>query len=220
MSAALETLSALPAACDLAANYGIPVFPCKPTKAPYTAQGFHDASTDLDAIEAWWTRWPDALVGVPSGEASGLLVVDVDPDGEGWYREHFDRLACARIHKPRRGHHLLYRMPESDIRCSTGKVAPGVDIRAEGGYVCWWAAHGFEAVGDLADLTAPPAWLLTLLERPQETRSAPTPSVTADQWARVLQALESIDASSASYQRWLEVGMALHSTRHAAAFAA
>lgn len=173
MSAARETLSASQAACDLAANY-VPVFPCKPTKRPYTTHGFVDATTDLDVIERWWTRWPDALIGVPTGQASGLLVIDIDPAGEGWYREHFDRLACARIHQTRRGHHLLYKMPDDDIRSSAGKVAPGIDVRATGGYIIWWPAHGLEAVGDLGDLTDPPQWLLEelkALERPQDPRT-------------------------------------------------
>src|SRR5215212_12285403 len=62
------------------ARRGIPVFPCEPGgKRPLTYNGFWDASVDLRLVDAWWGRWPGANLGVPTGERSGLLVLDVDP---------------------------------------------------------------------------------------------------------------------------------------------
>jgi len=167
MLAAREHVSAMQSALTLAEEYGIPVFPCRPDKRPYTTHGFRDAGGSIEQIAEWWTRWPDALVGVPTGRASGLLVIDIDPDGAEWYRAHSDRLAAGRVHRTRRaGWHLMYRMPAEEIRCSASRLARGVDVRAEGGYVIWWAAHGYEAVGDIEDITSPPAWLLELLREP------------------------------------------------------
>jgi len=104
-------------ALALAAN-GIPVFPCGPDKAPRTPHGFRDATTNADAIRAWWAYWPDALVGVPTGRASRLLVVDVDPDGIEWARQHWPALAPNRFHVTRRGWHLIYTdPPDHNIRC-------------------------------------------------------------------------------------------------------
>src|SRR5262249_32253534 len=100
-----------------------------------------------------------------------LLVVDVDPDGIGWYRENSARLACGRVHKTSRGFHLLYRMPAQEIRNSTSKVARGIDVRAEGGYIIWWPAHGPDVTGSMEDLTEPPAWLLEAMLRPQAKSS-------------------------------------------------
>lgn len=142
---------------------GIPVFPCKSNKQPYTLNGFKDATTDLEVIDQWCVRYPDALIAVPTGKASGLLVVDIDPDGTDWYAEHSAELACGRVHHTRRGHHLLYRMPDADIRNSASKIAEGVDVRGNGGYIIWWPAHGLEVVGDMEDLTEPPQWLLDQL---------------------------------------------------------
>ncbi|MDA8348208.1 MAG: bifunctional DNA primase/polymerase, partial [Pseudomonadota bacterium] len=90
------------AALQLAEEYGLPVFPCRPDKRPYTEHGFKDATTNLDMIEEWWNRWPEALIGVPTGKASGLVVLDVDPDGLGWYQEQADKLSAGRIHRTRR----------------------------------------------------------------------------------------------------------------------
>ena len=62
----------------------IPVFPCEPGgKRPLTYSGFWDATTELGQVKAWWGRWPDANVGVPTGKRSGLLVLDVDPRNGG-----------------------------------------------------------------------------------------------------------------------------------------
>src|SRR3712207_7566457 len=66
------------------ARRGIPVFPCEPGgKAPLTYSGFWDATTDARRIKTWWDRWPHANVGVPTGERSGLLILDIDPRAGG-----------------------------------------------------------------------------------------------------------------------------------------
>ena len=71
------------------AAQGIPVFPCREKtetvngnvrkeKSPATKNGFKDASTDPAQIRAWWARRPYALVGMPTGRASGFAVLDLD----------------------------------------------------------------------------------------------------------------------------------------------
>ena len=79
--------------------HGFPVFPvhstrdghcscgrhdCEhPGKHPRTKHGFKDATSDRDQVSRWWTRWPDANIGIPTGKTSGLLVVDIDPRNGG-----------------------------------------------------------------------------------------------------------------------------------------
>ncbi len=79
-----NTSTTLAAALAYAAH-GLPVFPClnEPTdpkqhKRPLTKNGFKDAKTDADAIRRWWRRWPDALIGMPTGASSGVAVLDLD----------------------------------------------------------------------------------------------------------------------------------------------
>jgi putative DNA primase/helicase len=67
------------------------------------------------------------------------------------------------VHRTRRAHHLLYRYPDSEIRNSAGRIAPGVDVRGEGGYIVWWPAHGLEVVGGMEDMSPPPEWLQSAL---------------------------------------------------------
>lgn len=165
-------MSALNQALELAAR-GIPVFPCleidrpdlkKERKAPYTRRGFKDATTNPLQIDAWWRNFPGALVGVPTGLASGLLILDADPNGAEWYAEHLPKLRAGRIHVTQRGHHVVYACPDPAPRSSTSKIAPGIDVRGEGGYAIWWPAEGLAAVGELDEIGPPPAWLLEEFE--------------------------------------------------------
>jgi hypothetical protein len=125
------------------AKRGAPVFPCEPGgKRPLTYNGFWDATTETRRIMAWWSRWPAANVGVPTGRRSGLLVLDVDPRGGG-----FESLAVlerkngllpttARVRTGGGGVHVFFRYPMGEtIRNSAGALGTGLDVRGEGGYV-------------------------------------------------------------------------------------
>ena len=52
-------------------------------KHPHTRNGYKDATTDEATISAWWTRWPNANIGIATGMISGLVVLDVDPRNGG-----------------------------------------------------------------------------------------------------------------------------------------
>src|SRR5262249_26631794 len=116
------------------AREGVPVFPCKEDKRPFTARGFKDASCDADLVHKWWTDWPDALIGVPTGER--FIVLDVDCakhfEAAQWYGK--ANLPATRTHVTRSGgRHLLFR-PDSRIGNSASKICKGVDVRGRGGH--------------------------------------------------------------------------------------
>jgi hypothetical protein len=97
---------ALQAALGLAAR-GIRVFPCKQDKTPYTEHGFKDASCGNALIAEWWTSWPGALIGVPTGSVAGLDVLDLDAkhnEARVWWRDN-----CRRF--PRTAQDALRRVP-------------------------------------------------------------------------------------------------------------
>jgi hypothetical protein len=125
-------------------------FPCNADKSPISRRGFKDAMRGVE-----WRKAP--LVGVPTGDVNGISVLDIDPDGLGWYAAKFGALPTTRRHETPRGVHLLFSHAEG-LRCSTGRIVPGVHVRAEGGYVIWWPRQGL-AVDDwpIADW---PQWLL------------------------------------------------------------
>ncbi len=51
-----------------------------PTSHRSLSHGVKDATTDPKQIKAWWTLHPDAMIGLATGSASDLLVLDVDVD--------------------------------------------------------------------------------------------------------------------------------------------
>jgi len=82
---ALERIQNLPTFARMYAAAGHPVFPLVPgRKEPLTGRGFHDATTALVTVEAWWERWPDANIGGRCGVTCDVLDVDVKvtTDGE------------------------------------------------------------------------------------------------------------------------------------------
>lgn len=144
------------AALAYAQRLGWPVFPCcwiteagacscglpecgSPGKHPLTAQGFRDASKDIAQIRQWWTRWPQANIGVPTGEASGFDALDIDPrhGGEESLAEleflHGRLPATAEQITGGGGRHLLFRHRDG-MGCQVG-VLPGIDVRGDGGYI-------------------------------------------------------------------------------------
>jgi hypothetical protein len=153
------------------AQQNLLVFPCvnAPTnrerdKKPLTEHGFHDASTDQQIICQWWRRWPNALIGVPTGPR--FVVVDVDlqhREAQEWYAR--ANLKVTRIHLTRSGgRHILFQ-PHDGVRNSQGKIWPHVDTRGRGGYIIWWPAEGFEVIN--AGMLAPvPNWIVRKLNPP------------------------------------------------------
>ncbi len=100
---------------DTAARYakaGWPVFPVKPgAKEPATKHGVHDAETDPGTVSRFWTRNPEANVGVATG-APGPTVLDVDiAHGKPGY-ESLNRVIRGGLIPPRDGSrpHALRRV--------------------------------------------------------------------------------------------------------------
>ena len=99
----------------LYATAGYPVFPIAPRgKHPLTKHGFKDATIDADTIRKWWQRWPDANIGIPTGDASGLYVVDADtPEGVAWLEHHGLINDITPRQRTSKGIHLFYRYDAS-----------------------------------------------------------------------------------------------------------
>jgi len=156
-----------------------------PGKHPLTRHGCKEASSDSGVIEAWWRRWPHANLALVTGSASGVVVVDVDPPaGE----SSLERVAGAGYPLPQTltvrtgsgGTHLYYRAFEP-LGNSAGRLPgvdlelPGVDLRAEGGYVVappslHVSGARYRWIEDELRLAAAPPWL-----RSREPRSCVRP---------------------------------------------
>lgn len=126
------------------ASIGVPVFPCAPgEKRPLVAHGFIDATADSAQVEAWWRRWPEANIGIPTGPASGFEVVDVDVKGdpprgpESWQNATQAGLLngwAAQVVTPSGGLHAYYPAAEIEQR-SWASGAAQLDFRGTAGYI-------------------------------------------------------------------------------------
>ena len=158
--------------------------------------------TTEPAIRAWPARWPDHGVGILTGTAADLFVLDVDRhDADG-----FATLAalealhgvlpatwCAET--GRRGLHYYFRMPHPPLRNSAGLLGPGLDTRGDGGQVIAPPSihpngrrYAWLAGRSPADLERAPAptWLVKLLRprpRPVFDGPKPAPIATTDRYA-------------------------------------
>lgn len=150
-----------------------------PGKHPRLPNGLHGASKDPSRIRDWWRRWPEANVGIVTGRASGLVVIDVDGEaGEesiamleadyGPLPESWEQLTGGG------GRHLVFRRPDMDKVGNRVRLAPGLDIRGDDGYIVaepsnhvsggayyWEAAHH---PADIPLAALPHAWLELLTE--------------------------------------------------------
>jgi Bifunctional DNA primase/polymerase, N-terminal/Primase C terminal 1 (PriCT-1) len=161
------------------ASSGMSVFPCRVRdKRPATANGCNDASRDPDQIRSWWAQDENFNIGIATGDKSGIFVLDVDNDDGFTALAKFGVVPETVEAVTGKGEHFYFRMPAFDLRNSARKLGPGLDIRANGGYVlappsvhpsgkryCWSVDSG----STFADA---PQWLLDRLTVPAQ-RGAP-----------------------------------------------
>ena len=158
-------------------------------KIPLCPHGSKDATKDRAQVESWWTKYPEANIGIVTGKDNGLLVIDVDqkPDQGKYGAESLRDLEKELGNLPETwtaltgsgGYHYFFKYPEGhDIRNSASQLAPDLDVRAQGGYVvappsvhpetgreyCW----EYDPVEtELAEL--PDAWLQRLIQKKETT---------------------------------------------------
>jgi hypothetical protein len=174
------------------AAHGWPVFPLAPgTKVPalprrHGGRGCLDATTDADIVAQMWDRYPLGNVGVATGQAAGLAVLDVDPrhGGEASLAALIERhgpVPSGPVARTPSGglHYFLGWRP--GLACSAGQLGGGLDVRSDGGYVA--ASPSRTSAGAYAwevhpktPLSPWPDWLVPVRPAPRKTLS------TAQNW--------------------------------------
>lgn len=152
----------------------------RPGKHPRTKHGLKEATIDPAKIAEWWTCWPKANIGVVTGRASGLLVIDIDGE-EGKQslddlERRFGKLPTTLESSTGRGRHLYFQYPAGiSIRNSIGKLEKGLDVRGDGGYVVAPPSDhvsGAEYKWVLETELAPmPVWTTKILAQPRHEAS-------------------------------------------------
>jgi hypothetical protein len=152
--------------------------------------GLHDASSALDTVTRWWRSVPRANVGIRTGAASDLVVLDVDgPHGRRALRTlvaAHGLFAARWARTGGGGWHAYFSHPGTNVPSSAGRVGDRLDLRGEGGYVVappsrHWSGQAYQWIA-LPDDAAPPSgrelpplpgWLL---ERAVRTATGGSPS--------------------------------------------
>jgi putative DNA primase/helicase len=124
------------------ATRGWPVLAVQPGgKVPLVSDWPRQATTDAEIIRNWFDQFPNAGVGIVTGPASGLVVLDIDgPRGEETLttlEQQYGKLPPTyAVRTGGGGRHLYFRYPPDQlVRNSAGLIGPGLDIRADGGFV-------------------------------------------------------------------------------------
>lgn len=171
---------------DIALSYqarGWAVFPCK-GKFPLTKNGFHDASTVKNKIHRWFHN-RDCDIAIATGAVSGIIVLDIDAKSGGLasldqLKEEFghDAFYTYTVKTGGGGYHYYFKHPGYHVNLRVG-LRPGVDLRADGGYVIappslHDSGTRYELVTDLDPIECP-AKLLELIKPKESLASVATP---------------------------------------------
>lgn len=205
------------------------LFPCNPMdKRPLTVHGFKDATIKESIITRWWQQWPNAMIGMPTGELNGFFCVDLDKKTGGydgvvqWGKlEQENAPVTTRKHiTPSTGMHLLFNWVEGIRNIPLDKLELGVEVKGDGGYIVVppsQMADGREYFSNEADIADAPDWLIIKIlcyldsgrgisqtwPRHYDVGNPPTIDEVRD-------ALNQI--TSDPYENWFRIGAALRNT--------
>ncbi|HEY3939123.1 MAG TPA: phage/plasmid primase, P4 family [Bryobacteraceae bacterium] len=134
-----SALSVVEAVCA-AIGAGFGVIPLRAgSKKPAIKEWQKRPFRDRRSARRYFDEHPDANFAITTGAASGIVVIDVDgPKGKASLRkliDKYDKLPkTVRVETPN-GQHLYFRHPGGVVRNSAGKLALGIDVRGDEGYV-------------------------------------------------------------------------------------
>ena len=149
-----------------------------PAKHPRTQNGLKNATTDEAQIRTWWEKWPEANVGLRTGDVFDVLDVDGD---EGWeslqpyFEKHGPLPDGPVVATGGDGWHFLFLptgennkagfLPKVDWRGQQGYVVAAESLHSSGKHYAWAKDSGPELV-----LPAVPQWLVDLIAPPRRER--------------------------------------------------
>ncbi len=147
------------------ANSGFSVIPIMPDKKPFIKwEKYQTHRATEEEIRQWFSKWPNAMIGIVTGQISRLFVIDCDTvDGYNSIEKLLpDSLEIPTARTPRGGWHFYFKYSEDSDFTTKAGIMPGVDIRGEGGYII--AAPSVNAEGksytwqiSIADITELPS---------------------------------------------------------------
>jgi hypothetical protein len=194
-------------------------------------------------IERDFRRWPDAGVGIPTGKVNGIFVLEVDTvEGHGvdglkglkaLESRHGGLPLTLTAQSPSGSIHRYFNWPGDEIKNSDGKLAPGVDVRGDGGMVVAPPTRTEKGVNcwlNDSRVADAPAWLIkltlrrrhmfyTINARQRSAGSAPRPNrkpVKDEQLRALMAAIPNDDVTD--WEDWNRIGLALFAATNGSGF--
>jgi len=160
-----------------------------PAKHPRLTEWREHATTHKAWIDFWWmpgTRYARSNIGLVSGAASRIVVLDIDPRHGGdesltGLETQYGPLPPTWRFMTGGGQHILFAHPDGYIKSVAGALGPGLDIKADGGYII--APPSLHISGrrytisldhrpENVELAPPPDWLMGKLGAKSERSAA------------------------------------------------
>ena len=144
-------------------------------KHPRIKNWNEEASTDQEKVKQWWEKTPSANIGIPMGEKSGLVALDVDTRHRGeeslaMLMDEFDILPdTITATTGGGGKHYIFKYTEELCLKNVVGFRDGLDIRTQGGMIVVAPSvhgsgrkHTWDAGKSPFDMEAAemPAWLV------------------------------------------------------------
>jgi hypothetical protein len=124
------------------AAQGFEVFPLAPnSKKPFReSHGLSQATNDTKVVGYWATLYPYSNIGLRTGEASKVSVVDIDPknfgfETEGGFRNEGKIWPETPVSHTRSGGRHIWLAYHPALVTGSNRLGAGIDIRGDGGYV-------------------------------------------------------------------------------------
>jgi Bifunctional DNA primase/polymerase, N-terminal/Primase C terminal 2 (PriCT-2) len=227
------------------AKRGWAIFPVPPgtrksqKSAKSSSRRLWGMTSDPVEIESDFRQWPDAGVGIPTGEVNSFFVVEADTleghnvDGlaslKALEAEHGQLPETLMVESPTGSVHRYFNWPKTpgmDIRNSGSKLGPGIDVKGNGGMVIAPPTKTkkgvYRWVNDLPIADAPD-WLIKLVEKSERPQRVPNAAPNAkyeliedDKLREVMTCVPNDEDTD--WDSWNRVGLALYAATNGSSF--
>jgi hypothetical protein len=150
------------------AKAGFRIIPYRKDGEPMSKKMLKEATTDPAVITQWWTEYPKALIGLPTGIINNMMVLDVDL----YYgsetllmleqeNSQLPATLCQRTEDG--GYQYFFKHPGIKVKNYNKRLGLGLDIHGDGGYVIVPSSattHRWISTEPIADA---PNWLMALV---------------------------------------------------------
>ena len=210
------------------AALGIPLFPVS-DKVPRLKNWQKEATTDVDKLREWQKKYNDPDFAMPTGQISGLWVLDIDTKkgkkGLEFFNEKLKALEGTTTTQvtPSGGFHLFFKYT-SKIRNATDIFGPdsGVDVRGDGGYVVLCPSDGYQLASHPkfpSGAIEAPDWVMDMVTpeptiEPEKESKFTGERIPMHDLRNALFTLDPNDADFITRDGWQSIMRAVHSASH------